>query len=431
MAMKRDWTWCDGEGGVDQRSTRRQFARTAGLGLASVWWMASQPAWGQVSLRREPTHGNVLVVVFLRGGADGLNVVAPYRDDGYYRNRPSLGLANPTATVDTTKKLADLDGFFGLNPALAPLLDDYHTGRLAVVHAVGSDDKTQSHFEAMQTMEQGLADKSDGGSGGWLARHLRQTAETVRPLRAVAFSPVMPDSLMGAPGALAVETLNDYRLASDLDVEALKSLYERHDDAMSQAGRDTLAVIESLNKVDPRSYKPRPGVTYPDSQLGKAMREVAFLIKQEMGLEVACLDSGGWDSHITQGTTEGWLWELLDDLARAVAALRDDLGDRSKKVTVVVQSEFGRRVKENSGLGTDHGEGGCMLVWGGGVQGGKVYADWPGLASDQITPNGNLRVTTDYRNVLSEVLENRLMNPDPSKVFSTLRRKPVGIVRSS
>lgn len=429
MAMRRDWCSCDGKGGLNHNTfTRRTFLASASL--AGLWWLQPGTAWAQASVTKR--HGNVLVVIFLRGGADGLNIVAPYAEDAYYRARPSLGIAKPKASKPESERLADLDGHFGLNPALSGLYPEFAEGRMAIVHAVGSGDKSHSHFEAMYAMEHGLTNRGDTANGGWLARHLAMTEGSSAPLRAVALSDVMPDSLSGYPNAVAINSLSNYRLRN-ADPEfraALESIYDSPASELASAGQATLKVLDTFSKVDPANYQPEHGASYPDSPLGKAMKEVAFLIKTDVGLEVACLDSGGWDSHVTQGSTSGWLTELLKDLGGSVRALVRDLGKEMNRVTVVVQTEFGRRIGENSGLGTDHGAGSVMFAIGGGVQGGKVYGDWPTISSDALSGPGDLAVTTDYRQVLMPILSTWLHNPDARQVFPSFKGKPLQIMKT-
>ena len=428
MEMNKNWCYCDGDGRLDKSVSRR--AMLAGAATAGVWWLSAKSALAQASMRKGGEDGNVVVVVFLRGGADGLNVVAPYGEDEYYRLRPSLALKSPKTGVGVGEKLIDLDGFFGFNPALQPLEGDFKEGTLAVVHAVGSGDESHSHFEAMNTMERGWTDQKDNFGGGWLARHLNMTEGSGSPLRGVAISSVLPDSLLGATSALAVERISDYRLQSESPElrAALRAVYQGQNDAMGKAGNDTWNVLDALNKVDPSAGRPDGGAVYPDTPVGNAFKEVAYLIKLDMGLEVACLDAGGWDTHVTQGTTDGWMYGLLDDLAKSIQAFQKDVGSLMSKTTVVVQSEFGRRVHENSGLGTDHGTGGCMMVLGAGVRGGKIYADWPGLVPDKQVGPGDLKTTTDYRSVLMDVVENRLGNARAGEVFPGFVGRGLGVV---
>lgn len=424
--MRSDWFSCDGIGGT--RLTRRSLLLGASAGAVS--WITARSAIAQLAIRSgKNVEGETLVVIFLRGGADGLNVVPPYREDAYHRIRPSLGLAKPNDLASpSVDRALDLDGFFGLHPALDTLLPLFRDGKLGIVHAVGSNDETRSHFEAMNAMERGLPEQREGDASGWLARHLTTVPRgDASPLRAVAFGSTMPDSLRGATGAIALQSLEEFRITSRDDQRSawlessLRKAYAKGDDEMTRAGRSTLSVLDTLNRFDPRAYRPSGAASYPDTELGNALRQVAFLIKAGLGLEVACLDKGGWDTHVAQGRGQGWLASLLDDLGRSMSAFHSDLGARMRHVTVVVQTEFGRRAYENTGLGTDHGHGSVMFLLGGGTVGGKVHGRWPGLEADALAGTGDLAVTTDYRNVLAEVLTKRLGNPRVEEVFPGLQ----------
>jgi uncharacterized protein (DUF1501 family) len=429
---------------MSDKISRRQILTGATLaGAAGMGHGFSALASVTVGTHAQRTGGDALVVLFLRGGADGLNIVAPHGDDHYHQLRPSLALARPNdRTATRGARALDLNGFFGLHPALAPLLPLYQAGHMAVVHAIGSGDQTRSHFEAMATMERGLAADS-GTSSGWLARHLNATAaEGDSPLRAVAVTDTMPESLRGATAATALTDLADYRLGSapappptgadnrihhahaasrtDAIAETLRGLYGSADagpEALRAAGRETLAALEAVKRLDPTHYRPASGATYPNTPLGNGFRQAACMIKGHVGLEVACLDAGGWDTHVAQGRDAGWQPLRLAELGQALGAFATDLGGEMQHVTTVVMTEFGRRAYENTGLGTDHGRAGCWLLLGGGVQGGKVYADWPGLAEGQLDGPGDLRVTTDYRDILAEIVARRLRNPHLEGVF--------------
>ncbi|MBX3118193.1 MAG: DUF1501 domain-containing protein [Fimbriimonadaceae bacterium] len=421
----------------DTASGISRRAMLYGAALSTISWLAGQnSALAQLSVNpNRGVRGDTLVVIFLRGGMDGLNVVVPYREDEYFKARPSLKLAAPNSGPNADRVL-DLDGNFGFNPALAPWLPLYKDGKLAVLHAVGSQDQTRSHFEAMTAMEKGLARAGTGAASGWLARFLNESkpAES-SPLRAVAFSPTMPDSLRGATSAIALTSLEEFRLATDrARAEAfgssLKRMYDVDNDAVTQAGKETLDVLETLNRLDLKSYKSSGGAAYPTSDLGNGLKQVAMLLKAEVGLEVAALDKGGWDTHVAQGASSGWMTLLLDDLAKSVRAFVDDMGPTMNRVTVVVMTEFGRRVEENAGYGTDHGRGSAMFVFGGNVDGGKVHVDWPSLATDKLEGPGDLRVTTDYRSVLSELLAKRMATSDSSGIFPGFTPNPVGVFRA-
>lgn len=386
--------------------------------------MVFQPGAGPV--------GDVLVCLFLRGGADGLHLVAPYGDAGYYAGRPRIAVARPDDTrVAAAERGVALDGFFALHPILAPLHEIYGAGRLAIVHAAGSPDETRSHFEAMATMERGVADGSVSTSG-WLGRHLRPSPGVpVSPLRAVAIGDVLPQSLEGALGATAVHTLNDFRLAlpagwSDGFRALLAEMYRGEADAVVGAGHETLKLLRALDQLEPEEYRPEGGARYPEGSFGRGLREIAQLIKADLGLEVACLDLGGWDSHIAQGHL---LDGLMRDLAGGLSAFHADLGEHMERVTLLAMSEFGRRVQENGGLGTDHGRGTCFFVMGGGIRGGRVLARWPGLAPEHLEGPGDLPVTTDYRDLLAEIVARRLRNPDWSRVFPEYQATFHGLCR--
>lgn len=441
--MRADWWSCDGGGRSRTAHLERpEISRRALLGtaaLGAVWWMSARNALSQVAVRPRSREGNTLVVIFLRGGADGLNIVVPYGDGDYFTHRPTLAIAAPRNGAASEKdRSLDLDGFFALHPAMKDMHGLFHSGKLAAVHACGSGDKTRSHFDAMSVMERGAFEGSSGSiSSGWLARYLNTTADAAhdKPLRAVALSATMPDSLRGAPGAIALETVSDFALNIPGDagtyVEAkatLESMYAPSKDAVQSAGHQTLTVLDTLNRLDLKSYRPDNGAVYPKSDLGDGLKGVAMLIKAGVGLEVACLDRGGWDTHFGQGGSTGLQAGLLSDLSACLAAFAADLGTLSSQVTTVAMTEFGRRAKENSTLGTDHGRASVMFLMGGGIRGGKVYGKWPGLREDQLEDPGDLKVTTDYRTVLGEVLE-KSTAATAQNVFPGLTAGTLGILR--
>ncbi|MGV3722923.1 MAG: DUF1501 domain-containing protein [Actinomycetota bacterium] len=359
--------------------------------------------------------GDVLVLIFLRGGMDGLHVVPPHGDADYRAQRPTLAIAEPGKTGGAV----DLDGHFGLHPDLAPLKEIYSANQLAIVHASGSPDTTLSHFEAMQTMERGVSDGSTTASG-WISRHLASLSNAhSSPIRAIAFSDVLPKSMAGSIGAMAIRSLSEFRLGVP-EVwgggfrSVLSSFYSGDQEPAQAAGKETLELLRSLEKLDASTYKPEGAAKYPDTEMGNRLKQVAQLIKAEVGLEIAEVDLGGWDAHVAQPTL---MTGLMKELGQGVHALWSDLGERMNRVTVVAMSEFGRRVNENSGLGTDHGRATAMFLAGAGIRGGKVYGRWPGLKKEQLDRDGNLRVTTDYRDIMGEVLERRLRNPHLAQVF--------------
>jgi uncharacterized protein (DUF1501 family) len=422
--MKAEWWSCD-DYSRSQRVSRRGLLVGSGLALCTL--ALKRTALAQIALRTgEGKDGETLVVVFLRGGMDGLSAVIPHGEDAYYRARPALSIAKPhDGSVNREDRALDLNGFFGLHPALASLMPLYDKGQMAFVHGIGSMDGSHSHFEAMYAMERGLASSAPGDPSGWLARHLISTSiENESALRAVAIGATMPDSLRGASNALALESLDDFRLEGDAEFRrALDTLYVGGgSDPLTHAGRQTLKALDAVTTMSPDAAK-----SYPPSDLGQGMRQVAQLIKARVGLEVACLDKTGWDTHVAQGRGTGILASNLADLAQSFAAFSADLGSAMSKVTVVAQTEFGRRVRENDGYGTDHGHGSVMFLMGGAVKPG-VHAKWPGLEDSQLSGPGDLQVTTDYRNVLAEILAKRLGNANSGSVFPGLRVEFPGVL---
>ena len=376
--------------------------------------------------------GDVFILIFLRGGMDGLHVVPPFGDSDYYNARPNLRVNAPDGRGQI--RGVDLDGFFGLHPNAEPLKKHFDAGRLAIVHASGSPDASRSHFEAMQTMERGVADGNTIASG-WLARHLNDfSTGNTSPMRAIAIGDVLPKSLGGALQATAVRTIGEFRLDDSLVWSSafratLTSLYDRAEGPIAEAGRDTMELLKKLDKLSPETYQPENGAVYPErSQNGLAggLKEIAQLIKEGAGLEVAVLELGGWDAHHGQISVP-FFDGLITQLSTAVDAFATDLGDHLDRVTLVAMSEFGRCVRENRSLGTDHGRATAMFILGGHIAGGKVYGEWPTLARDQLVEARDVRVTTDYRDILGEIVLKRIGNPALETVFPGYEPRFLGL----
>ena len=405
---------------------------------AAHYARSSWPAWMPrlaFAPARSGVRGDVLVVVFLRGAADGLNMVVPHGEPTYYTNRPTLAIPRPDdRRAPDTSRAVDLEGFFGLHPAMAPLLPAWQAGHLAVVHACGAPDDSRSHFKAMELMERGLADLG-GPASGWINRHLASldTGNT-SPLRAIGFGEAAPRSLRGVIPVSALRSIAEFHLGGEPEIAGmlkggLAGLYSG-DDLLAGIGRETLRILETVEQLDPQGYRPSAGQpAYPAGDFGAALRQVAMLVRAEVGLEVAAIDLGGWDTHFAQGASDGLMAGLLADLAGGLSALHADLADHLSQLTVVVMTEFGRRVQENASLGTDHGHGSLMLLLGGSVEGGKVHGSWPGLSQGQLFGPGDLAVTTDYREVLAEVCRKRLNNPAADQIFPGFTPGRAGFVR--
>jgi uncharacterized protein (DUF1501 family) len=396
--------------------SRRSFLGALG-GLSLPAWF---PRVAFSAERAASSRRDTLISIFQRGGNDGLNMVVPVGDSDYYRVRPTLAIAQPGGA---TGAAVDLDGFFGLHPALAPLKEIYDDRALAVVHAVGSPDDTHSHFDAMDYLERGTPGSKTIGTG-WLGRHL-QTLDTGNdsPFRAVGMGTLVQAALRGPIPATALQSIADYHLGGDRANPELArfeaSLAALYNDGglLDIQSAETFESIRLLAQANPASHQPENGAVYPDSDFGLAMKQVAQLIRSEVGLEVACVDIGGWDTHSAQGAATGQQATLLADFAAGLAAFYTDMGSRMAHITVVTMSEFGRRVAENASAGTDHGHGGAMFVLGGAVNGGHVYGRWPGLAPGVLYGPGDLAVTTDFRTVQAELIEKRLLNPHLADVF--------------
>lgn len=412
--------------------TRRTFLQSALAGLTfSVFpnWMPRLAFTPQNATPR----GDVLVCLFLRGAADALNIVVPHGEPEYYRNRPTIAVARPDdARVKAELRAQDLDGFFGLHPALSSLQEAWQAKQLAFVHACGAPDESRSHFQAMELMERGV-ETGSGPASGWLGRHLASLdTGNYSPLRAIGVGEHVPRMLQGTVPASALRSIADFHLQGDgLAVNAMQSalanLYA-NDSALGAIGGETMDTLALIEKLTAREYQPRRGVSYPESELGMGLKQVAALVNARVGLEVACLDVGGWDTHVAQGGGEGGMAELLRDVGDSLAAFYADMVDHTQQLSIVVLSEFGRRLQENGGLGTDHGHGSVMWLMGGNVQGGRVHGRWNGLQHEQLVGPGDLAVTTDYRDVLGEVLSKRLKNPNLAEVFPNFAVTMRGVV---
>jgi uncharacterized protein (DUF1501 family) len=379
-----------------------------------------------------PAH--TLVCIFLRGGADTLNMLVPYGDDDYYRNRPTLAIPRPSASSNSAAKL---DDFYGLHPKLAPLLPVFRQGRLGFVQAVGSDNPTGSHFETQDQIEHGEAYGRSAG-GGWLGRHLRgrvQPAVSAGALSAVAIGAALPESLRGAPAASAFFSVDEIQLPRSsgspvLIAKALGDLYATEVGLLADQGTETLRLLAKVETLRGRPYVPQAGAQYTDDGFGPALREIARIVKADLGLEVACVDLGGWDTHFFQSAPIGGQAGPMESLARGLAAFDADLAGYRDRVTTIVMTEFGRRLYENGSAGTDHGRGFAFFAMGERIQGGTIHGDWPGLKEEPSLPGpGGMDVRIDYRSVLSEVLQCVTPGTDLQKVFPEFSPQGVGLCR--
>ncbi len=389
------------------------------------------PRLSLVSQGQSP-RGDSLVVIFLRGAADGLNMLVPHGDADYYRLRPSLGIPRPDdGRAPAGQRCLDLDGFFGLHPAMANLLPAWQAGHLALVQACGAPDESRSHFKAQELIERGVEDER-GPASGWIGRLLAQReSASASPLRAIGLGELPPRSLSGQVPVTALRSIADFHFGGspetlDLFRASLQRLYSGEDN-LARAGQDTLRTAAILERLDPLHYQPSSTLAYPESSFGLGLKQTAMLLKAEAGLEAAALDLGGWDFHFAQGGSQGAMAALLGELSAGLAAFLADCRDQMEHLCLVVMTEFGRRAAENGSLGTDHGHASVMFLAGGGVQGGKIFGSWPGLAPEQLDGPGDLAASTDYRDVLAEACVRRLRCPDTSAIFPGYTPHPLEI----
>ncbi len=379
---------------------RRAFLKNSAIAMFGV---GSAPAWLARATAETNARSKILVVIFQRGAADGLNIVVPHGDPRYYALRPTIAIPR--------EKVIDLDGFYGLHPSLSQLKPIYDAGQLAIVEATGSPDPTRSHFDAQDYMESGTPGRK-GTTDGWLNRALPR-APKPSPVRALAMGPQLPRSLRGAAPAVAIGSLGSFRIGNTQVQDTFESMYnDALDRQLAGTGRETFEAVRLIESMRPNAQD--SGVRYPNGRLGQSLAQIARLIKANVGLEVAFADMNGWDTHVNE---IGPLASLLGQFGPALAAFHSDLGDRMEDVLVVTMSEFGRTARENGNRGTDHGHANTMFLMGGGVHGGEVYGRWPGLQPEQLHEGRDLAVTTDFRSVLTEVISTQLGLTDPEKVF--------------
>lgn len=412
---------------------RRFFLHRGALAVAGT---AAIPSFMVRSVMAEAASapGQRLVVIFQRGAADGLNVVVPYREKNYYSMRPTIAIPQ--------NQVIDLDGFFGLHPSLVSFKPLYDQGHLAIVHACGSPDMSRSHFDAQDYMESGTPGVK-GTDDGWLNRALQAEDLLHRcegtcehsAFRALALGADVPLTLAGKIPAIALNNVNGFNVAGrgptpSPAANAFQAMYaDSGDQILHAAGDETFEAVRMLRAANPAQYQPANGASYPNNDFGNSMKQIAQLLKANLGVEAAFTDVSGWDTHQNQGGVNGQLANRLSDLSQGVAAFWRDMGDSAENVTLVTMSEFGRTAHENGTGGTDHGHANAMFVLGGRVNGGKVYGKWPGLSNEQLNQGRDLALTTDYRAVLGEVVSSTIGARDLEKVFPGASLNPAGFLR--
>ena len=408
--------------------TRRIFLRGSAVVMAG---MGAVPSWLARAASVEGKKRKILVAIFQRGAADGLNIVVPFAEKRYRELRPILAIAPPPgqAKADGPNNggAIDLDGRFALHGSMQPLKDLWDKRQLAIVEATGSPDSSRSHFDAQEYMESGTSGKATGD--GWLNRALPPAGAETSPLRAVAMGKEVPHMLRGEHEAIAIGDPQQFNVGNRDAAAILENMYTSSADARwGRTGKDAFEAMKLIQSINRSPSSPEGGAQYGRGELGRSLEQLARLIKADAGVEAAFAEIGGWDHH---GNENPQLSTLLRQFSGALAAFSQDMGDRMEDIVLVTMSEFGRTAEENGNAGTDHGHGSLMMVLGGPVQGGKVYGKWPGLEKEQLFEGRDLAVTTDYRDVLGELIRGHLGQKNLGPVFPGYQPgDPLGLLRS-
>jgi uncharacterized protein (DUF1501 family) len=395
------------------------------VGTTAMPAFLTRAAFGAVA---PGTNNKRLVVIFQRGAADGLNIVVPHAEPQYYAMRPSINIPR--------KSVVDLDGFFGLHPAMASFQPLWQQRHLAIVHAAGSPDPTRSHFDAQDFMESGTPGVKITDDG-WLNRSLHAMPQTAQAsaFRAIALGPSLPRILSGSEPAVAMNNINDFSVGGrgpkpSPVAATFEAMYDHSSDAVLHGtGEETFDAVKMLKAADPGKYTPAPGANYPKGRFADSLRQLAQLIKANLGVQVAFADIGGWDHHVNEGSTEGQIANVLTDFSQSLSAFWTDLGDLGEDTVVITMSEFGRTARENGNRGTDHGHANVMFMLGGPVRGGKVYGRWPGLDQSQLYEGRDLALTSDFRQVIGEAVARHMGNKNLAAVFPGFDGQPGKFLR--
>lgn len=420
-------------------TTRRAFLRSGGLalfaaGLGGVPTFIAKAAAGN-KLWQPYKKNKVLVCIFQRGAMDGLMAVTPFTDTYLQKARPNLFL---TAARSAARPLIDLDGRFGLHPSMQPFESLFREKRLAIVHGVGSPNNTRSHFDAQDYMESGTP-FNKGTESGWLNRAVGLLGhDAASPFQAVSLTSSLPRSFYGDNATVAISNLEDFAIrmrgnpmASNTAARSFEELYDNTSSTLlNKTGKESFEAVKILKSADVKNYTPANGAVYPASPLGNSLRQIAQLIKMDVGLEIGFAECGGWDTHYNQGTENGTFARNVNDLSSAITAFWTDMGLYQDDVEVMTMTEFGRTVSQNGSNGTDHGRASCMFILGNDVKGGMVYGKVPELAVENLEDRRDLPVTTDFRAVFDEVATAHLKLRDNNKLFPDWKGARPGLMKA-
>jgi len=418
-------------------SSRRGFLKSGGLALFGIG-VGGVPTFlaraaGSSKLVLPYKKNKILVCIFQRGAMDGLMAVTPFEDQFLKAARPTLFMS---AAKSAGGQLIDLDGRFGLHPSLSAFEPLFRDKRLAIVHGIGSPNNTRSHFDAQDYMESGTPFNKGTGSG-WLNRAVGLLGHDATPFRAVSLTSSMPRSFYGDNPSVSISNLQDFAIqlrgnpmGANVAAKSFEDLYDQTSSSLlNKTGKESFDAVKMLQKTDIKNYQPSNNAVYPASALGNSLKQIAQLIKMDVGLEVAFAESGGWDTHFNQGAITGIFARNVNDLSSSITALWNDLGAYQDDVTIMTMTEFGRTVKQNGTGGTDHGRASCNFILGNDVNGGKVHGDLKALAVENLEDGRDLAVTTDFRSVFSEVADKHLRINSDNVLFPEWKGNKIGVMR--
>jgi uncharacterized protein (DUF1501 family) len=391
--------------------SRRYFLKTTGIAAVGIGISPALLTRSVMALGGTADQKKIFILIIQRGAMDGLSLVVPTSDAYYLQNRPNIGLK-----TSGDEALIKLDNGFGLHPAMQSLKSLWDSKNLALIHQVGSPGTSRSHFDAQDFLETGTTNDKNI-SDGFLNRALLAEGQDRLPLKAIAMQPSMPRVLQGVYPSISMNSIKDFDLKSNTSnqnqVNGFESMYQDATDQVFRGvGKEVFQSLRSVNAI-----QAQPGRNYPKSPIANRLREIADLIKADLGMQIAVTDMGGWDTHVNQGNSKGQLSDRFKELSEALAAFSKDLGPKFSDVVVTTVTEFGRTVKENGTRGTDHGHGSVMMVLGGNVHGGKILGQWKELSAANLFEGRDLPVTTDSRDVFSEILYRHLKITQLGSVF--------------
>ena len=422
-------------------TSRRGFIKAGGLALFGIG-LGGIPAFvaeaaASMKIQSPYKKKKVMVCIFQRGAMDGLMAVTPFTDTYLQAARPTLFMS--AAKSSSKNPLIDLDGKFGLHPAMNAFEPLFRDKRLAIVHGIGSPNNTRSHFDAQDYMESGTP-FNKGTSSGWLNRAVGLLGhDAATPFQGVSLTSAMPRSFYGDSPSVAISNLQDFAIqmrgnpnGANMAARSFEDLYDQTSSSLlKQTGKESFEAVKMLQKTDVKNYQPSNNSVYPNSALGNALKQIAQLIKMDVGMEVAFAESGGWDTHFNQGAETGIFARNVTDLSSSIVAFWTDLGTYQDDVTLMTMTEFGRTVHQNGTGGTDHGRASCNFILGNDVNGGIVHGNIKPLAVENLEDGRDLAVTTDFRSVFSEVADKHLKINNDHILFPDWKGSKIGVMKSA